>query len=73
MSYVHDFTDCPINKSVLDYYDRQQKIIDENQQQKTKSDVSLGKASASKTFLKTGYKITKSCSNFSIHHHSSYT
>ena len=26
MSYVHDFTDCPINKSVLEYYERQEKL-----------------------------------------------
>ena len=49
MSYVHDFTDCPIDKSVLDYYDRQQRRIDENQQQKGVRDTSPGNTSTSKT------------------------
>ena len=48
MSYVHDFTDSAINKAVLDYYDRQQHNVDENQNPKVQKAISLGDASKSK-------------------------
>ncbi|KAH8600325.1 hypothetical protein B0O99DRAFT_610462 [Bisporella sp. PMI_857] len=33
MSYIHDFTDCPINKAILDYYERQQQLVDGKEQE----------------------------------------
>jgi len=30
LSYVHDFTDCPVDKAVLDYYEKEEKIAEQH-------------------------------------------